>query len=76
MSSKALSNITCGLLCECHQYVRRGMLVAHVHGDSDFDRESLRSAVKLAILHIHAPNKHVGVAKNSNKTVKEQVRAQ
>ena len=71
MSSKALSNITRGLLCECHWYVRRGMLVAHVHGDGDFDRESLRSAVKPAISHIHAPNKHVGVAKNSIKTVKE-----
>eukprot|EP00957_Ditylum_brightwellii_P015909 1198147-Ditylum_brightwellii.AAC.1 len=52
------------------------MLVAHVHGDSDFDRESLRSAVKPTILHIHAPNTHVGVAENSIKTVKERVQAQ
>eukprot|EP00957_Ditylum_brightwellii_P089802 6839380-Ditylum_brightwellii.AAC.1 len=52
------------------------MLIAHVHGDGDFDRESLRLAVKPAILHIHAPNEHVGVAKNSIKTVKEHVQAQ
>ena len=52
------------------------MLVAHVHGDGDFDRESLRLAVKPAILHIHAPNEHVGVAENIIKIVKECVRAQ
>eukprot|EP00957_Ditylum_brightwellii_P018275 1376768-Ditylum_brightwellii.AAC.1 len=52
------------------------MLVAHVYGDGDFDCESLRLAAKPAILHIHTPNKHVGVAKNSIKTVKEQVQAQ
>eukprot|EP00957_Ditylum_brightwellii_P126892 9672765-Ditylum_brightwellii.AAC.1 len=76
MTSKALSNITRGLLREYRLYVRRGMLIAHVHGDGDFDCESLRSAVKPAILHIYAPNKHVGVAKNSTKTVKERVQAQ
>eukprot|EP00957_Ditylum_brightwellii_P047075 3574735-Ditylum_brightwellii.AAC.1 len=68
MTSKALSNITCGLLRKCCWYVRRGVLVAHVHGDGDFDRESLRSAVKPANLHIHAPNKHMGVSENSIKT--------
>eukprot|EP00957_Ditylum_brightwellii_P120624 9201635-Ditylum_brightwellii.AAC.1 len=52
------------------------MLVAHVHGDGDFDHETLRLAVKPAILHIHALNEHVGVAKNSIKTVKERVQAQ
>eukprot|EP00957_Ditylum_brightwellii_P015411 1159489-Ditylum_brightwellii.AAC.1 len=68
MTSKALSNITCGLLRECRWYVRRGMLVAHAHGDGDFNCESLRLAVKPAILQIHAPNEHVGVAENSIKT--------
>eukprot|EP00957_Ditylum_brightwellii_P049921 3784077-Ditylum_brightwellii.AAC.1 len=52
------------------------MLVAHVHGDGDFNCESLRLAVKPAILHIHASNKHMGVAENSIKTVKEHVQAQ
>ena len=52
------------------------MLVALVHGDGDFDHASLQSAVKPAILYIHAPNKQVGVDKNSIKTVKERVQAQ
>ena len=37
------------------------MLVAHVHGDGEYDREDIRSAVKPAILHVHAPNEHDGI---------------
>ena len=75
MASKNMSNIITGLLRGIRRYVRRGMLVSHVYVNGDYDKENIRSTVKPAILHIHAPDEHARVAENEIKTVKERTRA-
>ena len=51
MASKAKSNIIRGLLREIRRYVRRGMLVAHVHGDGEYDREDIPSIKSIPFKH-------------------------
>jgi hypothetical protein len=50
------------------------MIVVHVHGDGEFDKERIRDSVKPSQLKIRAPEEHCGVAERGIRTVKERTR--
>ena len=74
LTKRTKRNIIKGLLREINRYVRRGMIVDHVHGDGEYDKEDIRNAVKPATLEIRAPEEHCGVAERSVRTVKDRTR--
>ena len=57
-----------------HTYEARGFEVVGVHGDNEFDMESLKDFLLPAILHIYGKNEHVGVAERAVRTIKERCR--
>ena len=63
-----------GLLRIIKRYMRRGMIVANVHNDGEYDRETIKDAVKQANMKKKAPEEHCGVAERTVRTVKERTR--
>ena len=50
------------------------MIVVHVHGDGEFDKERIWDSVKPSLLKIRAPEEHCGVAERRIQTVNESTR--
>ena len=76
MASQSESNIIHGLQREIRRYVRRVMIISHVHGDGEFDKKKIKDTIKPATMKIRAPDKHCGPAERAVRTIKERTRCQ
>ena len=74
LKSKQFRHLLPELRSVIEMYGRRGMTVISVNGDGEFDSNKVRDFVQPAILHICAPEKHVGIAERGIRTVKERAR--
>ena len=74
LAFRAATNIIRGLLREIRRYVRRGCIIVHVHSDREYDKATIKDAIKPATMKIRAPEEHWGVAERRIRTIKERVR--
>ena len=56
-------------------YESRGFRITDIHGDNEFDVQTLRDFLLPAVLHIYGRDEHVPTIERSNRTVKERCRA-
>ena len=72
LKKRAQDNVIKGLLRVIQRYMRRGMVAAHVHGDGEFDRETIKDALKPVHMKIRTLEEHCGVAERTIRAVKER----
>ena len=56
-------------------YESRGFKITDIHGDNEFDVQTLRDFLLPAVLHIYGRDEHVPSIERSNRTIKERCRA-
>ena len=72
--TRSKSAITKGLQNVINIYETRGFNITDVHGDNEFDINTLREALRPSTLHIYGAEEHVAPIERAIRTVKERCR--
>ena len=72
LKSKSLTYIKEAILRDLNLYDRRGIIIITIHGDNEFNADSLKNAIQPATLEIYVRNEHVGPAERGIRTIKER----
>ena len=73
-SDRSTNSIIQGLKTVINLYQKRGFKVTDIHGDNEFNIESLHSELLPITVHIYAPDEHVHEIQRANRTFKEKCR--
>ena len=60
---------------DINKHEQRGFDITDMHGDNEFNIQSLRDLLQPVNLHIYAKEEHVGFIKNAIKTIKKRARS-
>ena len=75
LKSRSAKQILGALTRDCNKHEARGFEITDIHGDNEFDIQSLKDSLQPTIFHIYARGEHVGFIENAVKTIKERARS-
>ena len=74
LKSRRGREITNAIEQDQNKHEQRGVEITDIHGDNEFNIQSLRVFLQPINLHIYAKEEHVEFIENSIKTIKERAR--
>ena len=75
LPSRKASEITKGLQEVLNIYHARGFNISSLHGDNEFNVDSIKESLLPVIMQVCARNEHVGIAERSIRTIKDRARS-